>query len=146
MDLFGADSDSEDDAGHPPLPTSRPKENGVMAFHAGTEQALLVYLRSLAPAPASPAEVLSEIDTFCIERHWMMHVGSEKAGILRAALAKALPGPNPGFALLELGTYCGYSSVLLCHTLLELLPDEQSAGVSSSQIMRVPLAGGLGEL
>jgi len=110
-----------------------------MAFHAGTEQAMLVYLKNLVqvPLPQSEAnEVLEHIDTFCLLRHWMMHVGSDKSAILHAAISTAVSNflhpvsapdpdvsPSQPFNLLELGTYCGYSAVKLAITLKELLGD-----------------------
>jgi catechol O-methyltransferase len=127
MEFFGDDS-SDDEGNSSTAAALRPKENGLMVFHAGTEQAMLVYVTAKiesSPEPPSPQLILSLIDDFCIERHWMMHIGPEKSDILQDALTLAIANsanPADPFALLEVGTYCGYSAVLLSNKLLRLLP------------------------
>ncbi|GMI09878.1 hypothetical protein TrLO_g15281 [Triparma laevis f. longispina] len=122
MDLFGSSSDEEDETtASTPITPTRPPENGVMQFHTGTEQALLVYVTQQTKAGDSPEQILKIIDTFCEERHWMMHIGSLKVEILRDALLKrmatfTIPTP-PTLIMLELGTYCGYSAIQLCSLL-----------------------------
>jgi len=146
MDLF---SSSDSDSDSPPL---RPKANGVMAFHAGTEQALLAYLSSAHPEPVEKgrAQVLLDgVDRYCVERHWMMHVGDGKSRILRDALALAVEGftsrletkkgtaardSRTTFRVLELGTYCGYSAVKMALYLSELLPPGVEVRVHSIEI------------
>ena len=147
MDLFGSSSDEEEES----LITSttqsqtpshqkpqRPRENGVMQFHTGTEQALLVYVTQHASGDEkdkgnSPEDILRLVDSFCEERHWMMHIGSLKVEILRDALHKrmatfsAVPSsssPQAPLILLELGTYCGYSAVQLCSLLKRNYPSQ----------------------
>ena len=150
--------DHEDE--HDSLPVRDPG-NGVLAFHAGTELALLHYVQtelelglftskkkkkhddgtsnkymqvvqtSYSPPPPPPAIataqlVLDRIDTFCTKRHWMMHIGPEKAKHIQAFIVKCLQSHgrkrnknNKELSFVELGTYCGYSSIFIAKTILE---------------------------
>ena len=56
-----------------------------------------------------PADVLRTLDRFAEEERWLMSVGPEK-GPLMAELAGRLPADA---RVLELGAYCGYSSILI---------------------------------
>ncbi|XP_035238677.1 catechol O-methyltransferase A [Anguilla anguilla] len=56
--------------------------------------------------------VISAIDHFCRHKEWAMNVGDEKGPILDGVVSEA----NPGSAL-ELGTYCGYSTVRIARLL-----------------------------
>jgi len=78
-------------------------------------------------------QVLQAIDEFCMSRHWMMHVGPEKGTILLNSLRDAMKnkmmmeqqyGSSSSssslesnaiipFVAVELGTYCGYASILM---------------------------------
>ena len=49
---------------------------------------------------------MTTIDKFCWEEKWMMNVGDVKGKILDDAVNQTKP-----MKALELGTYCGYSSV-----------------------------------
>ena len=51
-------------------------------------------------------DVIAKIDKFAYEKSFLINVGDEKGELLDAAVRRA----NPGLAL-ELGTYCGYSSL-----------------------------------
>ncbi|KAG7357772.1 O-methyltransferase family protein [Nitzschia inconspicua] len=155
---------------------------GVLAFHAGTEAALLQYVQSkMIPPPPPPAAaaaaaklsttcsshlpeqqqqlpqqqlmmstirqaktLLYHVDDFCLSRHWMMHIGTEKGTSLRPFLLDCfdtyqqkqqqqnIDGNKVSrpFQMLELGTYCGYSAIFLVKTLLEecLQRQQQQAG------------------
>lgn len=76
---------------------------GVLCFHAGTEAALLQYVKSKMMSydaststvitSSSPTillqrstTILKHMDDFCMSRHWMMHIGSEKAAVLKTFL------------------------------------------------------------
>lgn len=134
----------------------RDPENGVLAFHAGTEAALLHHVQTelaktrnrkspkrdtndgnrsddasinLAEIIQNAQAVLDLVDSYCISRHWMMHVGPEKATPLRKFIGDflivqekandttAADGETANFV--ELGTYCGYSSIFIAKTVLE---------------------------
>jgi hypothetical protein len=61
--------DDEEDAERSAKDKCRPRENGVLAFHEGTEDALLIYVKQQQQQhPATTAQVLSTIDAFCLER------------------------------------------------------------------------------
>ena len=115
---------------------------GVLAFHAGTEKSLLKHVklelteRSIHSSSngrhLSTSEmadmVLRLVDEYCLSRHWMMHVGKEKGVIIQDFLEeccqrylhdKTRTSGRP-FIVVELGTYCGYSSILLAKTLYEI--------------------------
>jgi catechol O-methyltransferase len=51
-------------------------------------------------------DVIAKVDQFAYEKSLLIDVGDEKGELLDAAVRRA----NPGLAL-ELGTYCGYSSL-----------------------------------
>ena len=74
-------------------------------------------------ADLASAAVLAAVDEFCQSRHWMMHVGPQKGRVitqvLRDAIRKRDSDSGRTFVCIELGTYCGYSSVLLGRTLRE---------------------------
>ena len=60
-----------------------------------------------------PENVLRTIDRFAREQRWLMNVGPDK-GPLVAEMAARLP---PEARVLELGAYCGYSSIMLANAL-----------------------------
>lgn len=143
-DLFGGgdDSDSEESEGNcqearkdldstqrmSQLLLSRPAACGVMAFHNGTEEALLLYVERYAQR-GTPASVLDAIDSFCYGRHWMMHCGDKKVKYLEKALQlgrekattntcseSGCPVASSQLVCLEIGSYCGYSAVKIAST------------------------------
>ncbi|MEM9620760.1 MAG: class I SAM-dependent methyltransferase [Pseudomonadota bacterium] len=60
-----------------------------------------------------PEDVLRTIDKFAREERWLMNVGPDK-GPLVEEMAARLPATA---RVLELGAYCGYSSIMLAHAL-----------------------------
>ena len=142
FDCFGdgdGDHDDDDDRASQPHHSAsfglqrRDPSNGVLAFHAGTEQALLHYVQKQMlslnhTAIQNPAStVLGHIDDFCLQRHWMMHVGYEKGPILEAFLKECMEtetaNAERALGLVELGTYCGYSAILIATALRRLSCD-----------------------
>ena len=59
--------------------------------------------------PGDPGSVLASLDRFAVERRFLMNVGDEK-GPLLDRIVRAI---GPGARILELGTFVGYSAVLL---------------------------------
>ena len=109
---------------------------GVLAFHPGTEQALLKHVENelLVQCQCTTDTtitdrskfVLDSIDKFCLNRHWMMHVGNEKAKIIEKFMEECCvshESKNGSLVVVELGTYCGYSSIMLARTLSRIRSD-----------------------
>jgi catechol O-methyltransferase len=120
---FDESDDEHDGVGASPdnVAPTRDPECGVMSFHRGTEQSLLIFVRNHAAA-TTPEAVMKAVDDFCLQRHWMMHVGPAKSLQLTTFLHECVASRGSGrrFVLLELGTYCGYSSILWADTLQKL--------------------------
>lgn len=90
--------------GAKPQVTRRP-ENGPLRFADDVEERLV--RRVLARARrGDPASVLSTIDDFCSNEHWMMNVGPEKGAFVDEVIRQVQPK-----VMVELGTYVGYSAV-----------------------------------
>ncbi|KAM8961993.1 catechol O-methyltransferase-like [Pelodytes ibericus] len=53
-----------------------------------------------------PQSIVDNIDTYCSQKEWAMNVGDTKGLILDEIVKEIDPS-----ALLELGTYCGYSAI-----------------------------------
>jgi catechol O-methyltransferase len=73
----------------------------------GTEQAVLDYVRAKAPRN-DPEAILAAVDQFGRGGHWMMNLGHRKGQVLAAAL-DAVGAQR----VLELGSYFGYSAILM---------------------------------
>lgn len=112
----------------------RTAENGVLSFHNGTEQSLLLYVQQAVnkhrtvnsdPQHHSNSQiVLQTIDEFCFKRHWMMHVGPDKGCIVQDFLKDHIMQHGRKYSeqtynVVELGTYCGYSTIRIADTLLQ---------------------------
>ncbi|KAL7520409.1 hypothetical protein ACHAWX_005134, partial [Stephanocyclus meneghinianus] len=131
MECFGSDDD-EDSCNV----TQRDASCGICSFHPHTESSLITHVRnSLASTESSTHgklmyawkaraqradRVLHAIDEFCMTRHWMMHIGPEKGDILTRSLREAIDArlstqlsPETSIVIVELGSYCGYSSILM---------------------------------
>ncbi|XP_022083532.1 catechol O-methyltransferase-like [Acanthaster planci] len=60
-----------------------------------------------------PSALLAATDEYCYgEGRWMMHVGDKKGAIVRKLVQQLAPK-----TCLEIGTYCGYSAVLMASVL-----------------------------
>lgn len=92
-----------------------------------------------------PQSVLQTLDRFAREERWLMSVGPEK-GPLISELAERLP---TDIRVLELGAYCGYSAVLLAHTLgagARIVSIEVDAAAVASARRNVEAAGLTGQV
>jgi len=98
---------------------TRDKFCRVLTFHPHTETSLLCFVRNClslsSPNSLRGEEILSIVDKFCLFRHWMMHIGPSKKDAVVSALDEALrlSFEEDVFVAVELGTYCGYSAILL---------------------------------
>lgn len=120
MECFGSESEEESNE-----PTQRDESCGICSFHAHTESSLLSHVRNslksaeLESLVQRAEHVLNSIDEFCMMRHWMMNIGPEKGTIISTTLKETIDVKLSGqaskqpFVLVELGSYCGYSSILV---------------------------------
>ncbi len=60
-----------------------------------------------------PADVLGTIDRFAREERWLMNVGPDKGPLVEEMAARLPSNAN----VLELGAYCGYSSIMMANAL-----------------------------
>ncbi|XP_059813675.1 catechol O-methyltransferase A isoform X2 [Hypanus sabinus] len=79
--------------------------------HSTQPERMLKYVLDKA-RPGNPESVVDTIDEFCKSIEWAMNVGDEKGSILDQVVMEV----NPSVAL-ELGTYCGYSTVRIARLL-----------------------------
>ncbi|GFH47412.1 hypothetical protein CTEN210_03887 [Chaetoceros tenuissimus] len=135
FDCFGSDSEGEEEVAIEQSENlsntktdKREKSCGVLSFHPNTEQSLLMHVQNAMndfdkdTQEILPCErVLSEIDWFCSQRHWMMHVGPEKGAIIQKTLKETIEtfqeSDRAEFLAVECGTYCGYGSIFLASLL-----------------------------
>ena len=137
----GSDGDKEFDmrGDSASLLLARPRNSGVLAFHKGTEEGMFLYLERYRKKLQSKASALSAagegseaivipphdclllIDKYCYSRHWMMHIGNQKLPFLDSSIKQAIDSLPTGQKLicLEIGSYCGYSSVAIAKQLRE---------------------------
>lgn len=93
------------------MATTRTQEHGPYTRPKGAEDKLANYVKSKI-TDKTPENVLKLVDEFCWNHQWMMHVGDTKGKIVTDALIKFKPKK-----ILELGTYCAYSSILMAQYL-----------------------------
>ncbi|XP_051282730.1 catechol O-methyltransferase A isoform X2 [Dicentrarchus labrax] len=67
---------------------------------------------SINAVRGDPDSVIKAIDHFCKHTEWAMNVGDEKGAILDLVVMETCPS-----TVLELGTYCGYSTVRITRLL-----------------------------
>lgn len=116
----GDDNDADEDANV--LSSSdhikfqnRPNACGVLSFHNGTEESMFIYVKNYAER-GNIQSILNAIDRFCYSRHWMMHVGERKKEFLINAI-KSVQTQGHSECCLEIGSYCGYSSLCIANEL-----------------------------
>jgi len=117
LDNEDDDNDNDDDINNMNIENllkKRSKSCGVLAFHNGIEDSLLLYVYNNS-IRNDVTSILNAIDKFCWSRHWMMHLGPEKS-IYLIDILKNLNNDikeNRPMIMIEIGSYCGYSSILL---------------------------------
>lgn len=83
-----------------------------------------------------PQDVLRMIDRFATEERWLMNIGPDKGPLIQE-LAARLPSDA---RILELGAYCGYSSIMLANsfgpasTITSIEIDEDAARSSQANV------------
>ncbi len=92
--------------------------------------------------PDDPAGALRALDKFAHEVRWLMSVGPDKGPLI-----EELVGRLPANArILELGTYCGYSAIMLTNafgeqtTLTSVDIDEESIAAATANVAHAGLA------
>ena len=89
-----------------------------------------------------PGDVLAMLDKFAAEERWLMSVGPEKGPLVKE-MASRLPA---NARVLELGAYCGYSSILLAQafgegaTVVSIEIDEDSVASSRANVVHAGLS------
>lgn len=113
----------------------RDPKNGAMTFKADTENDLFMHVRNglgdhirdYSDVESAKA-ILRSIDVYCLGKQWMFHVGQEKGEIMEGFLCKCISeisslSNSQDLIVVELGTYCGYSAILLAKSVREFAPD-----------------------
>lgn len=126
--------------------TIRVEECSSFAFHNGTELSMFIHLekslKSYDSSNCDPSKesydlskhidylefILNKIDEFCYSVHWMMHLGDEKKKEIEKRVSDELKlkilSSNESslslnaFNVMELGSYCGYSAIVLVRCFL----------------------------
>ncbi|TVY33985.1 Catechol O-methyltransferase [Lachnellula subtilissima] len=76
-------------------------------FDDGREEALVHFITKNADLQSSPRKILAAIDEYARTQKYLMNVGEDKGHIVSGIIRKRRPG-----IMLELGGYCGYSTIL----------------------------------
>ncbi|PIK38757.1 putative catechol O-methyltransferase-like isoform X2 [Apostichopus japonicus] len=84
------------------------------AYRSTEPDRLLTFVKSVAKEGDIPS-ILAACDKYCVEKEWIMHLGGEKGKVFCDIVSKIKPK-----MCLELGTYSGYSAILLA----SLLPED----------------------
>lgn len=92
--------------------------------------------------------ILKSIDNYCLSKQWMYHIGYEKAVVVRNFLQRSLHdfiarhsdelynGKSKKFVALDLGTYCGYSALVMCHAIQSMLIELTATGDSRANYVQ----------
>jgi len=73
-----------------------------------------------------PQSVLATMDAFAMDERFLMNLGPAKGPLVREVFAQLPPNPR----ILELGAFCGYSSILFAST---LGPEGRVVSIEKSQ-------------
>jgi len=94
--------------------------------------------------------IMRSIDGYCLKKQWMYHIGSQKGvaigrflragvesylkvqGQQRRAAGSSGSAAVKKFVCVELGTYCGYSALVLASTLRQFILDQKQQQQQSS--------------
>jgi catechol O-methyltransferase len=108
------------------LLSQRPNTCGIVTFHNGIEDAMILFVeRAISmrqiEAKDLPFEVLKAVDVYCYSRHWMMHIGDQKGLILDQTVQDLQCSDDHPINCVEIGSYCGYSAVRIAALFLHPL-------------------------
>lgn len=121
---------------------TRDPRNGAFTFAVHGEYDMLLHVqRSMDKHRGKTAEggtdavklakaIMKSIDEYCVKEQWMYHVGNTKGLAIGRFLKSALnlfvengAAKERKFICVELGTYCGYSALVLASTLLQFVSE-----------------------
>ncbi len=124
---------------------TRDPRNGAFTFSVNSEYDLLLHIqRALDQSYRSSGSaatmsnidtakvIMKSIDDYCFRKQWMFHVGNEKSEVIAKFLEKGIAAfvdrnktkkgsKKNKYVCVELGTYCGYSALVLASTLQKAL-------------------------
>jgi len=130
---------------------TRDPRNGAFTFQVHAEYDLLLQiqkdldakrpsksskssLNSLALSDVDSTKIiLKSVDDYCYGKQWMYHIGSEKGNAISRFLRSCVDSwrkrgyRKKKFVCLDCGTYCGYSSLVLASTLVEIANELQNS-------------------
>lgn len=135
---------------------TRDPRNGAFTFQVHAEYDLLLHvqkdldkhrgrgqqLNKLSDIELSKI-IMKSVDGYCLRKQWMYHIGSEKGvaigRFLREGVESYLKRTSTNqkevkkFVCVELGTYCGYSALVLATTLRQFIEEHQSIDNNEEQ-------------
>ncbi|KAL7461876.1 hypothetical protein ACHAXS_002282 [Conticribra weissflogii] len=141
VDFLDKDDDAVRKTNSASYHITRDPRNGAFTFSVNAEYDLLLHIqRSLDDSSRSSGSIASlsdlesskiimkSIDEYCLKKQWMYHVGMEKSRFISKFLERSIDAfvernslldgkKNKKFVCVELGTYCGYSALVLASTL-----------------------------
>lgn len=80
---------------------------------------------SFSEGPIETSEaLLRAIDVYCFGKQWMYHIGAAKGVVISQFLQRCIQDRRASnalhpFTILDVGTYCGYSAIVLAKTMLQ---------------------------
>ncbi|KAH7311829.1 catechol O-methyltransferase [Rhexocercosporidium sp. MPI-PUGE-AT-0058] len=84
-------------------------------FDDGREEELVDFVTSKPSLRDSPAKILEAIDEFARSQKYLMNVGEDKGRIVTEIIRNTKPN-----IMVELGGYCGYSTILFADAMREV--------------------------
>eukprot|EP00584_Thalassiosira_punctigera_P014500 CAMPEP_0172572792 /NCGR_PEP_ID=MMETSP1067-20121228/135860_1 /TAXON_ID=265564 ORGANISM="Thalassiosira punctigera, Strain Tpunct2005C2" /NCGR_SAMPLE_ID=MMETSP1067 /ASSEMBLY_ACC=CAM_ASM_000444 /LENGTH=404 /DNA_ID=CAMNT_0013365379 /DNA_START=126 /DNA_END=1340 /DNA_ORIENTATION=- len=122
---------------------TRDPRNGAFTFQVHAEYDLLLHVqkdldkhRDENSTDVELSEIITRsVDEYCLRKQWMYHIGCEKGSAIKRFLregAEGFVGSEEGaeggvkkFVCVDMGTYCGYSALVLASTLRQFVRDSK---------------------
>ncbi|QDS75792.1 hypothetical protein FKW77_000069 [Venturia effusa] len=90
-------------------------EQEEIYFDDGREEALVAFVQAKSGVQNHPSKILDAIDEYGRKHKYLMNVGEDKGRIVTDLIRKVKPK-----VMVELGGYCGYSTILFANVLKEI--------------------------
>eukprot|EP00566_Odontella_aurita_P009724 CAMPEP_0113540062 /NCGR_PEP_ID=MMETSP0015_2-20120614/8271_1 /TAXON_ID=2838 /ORGANISM="Odontella" /LENGTH=434 /DNA_ID=CAMNT_0000439823 /DNA_START=401 /DNA_END=1705 /DNA_ORIENTATION=- /assembly_acc=CAM_ASM_000160 len=114
-------------------PSSRSQQPAAQSSSSSSQSSQSPSARREALAEsecAAASSILRSVDVYCLGKQWMYHVGHEKGEVIgpfvekcvRSSSSSSSSGGGRPFVAVELGTYCGYSAILIARTVRKCAP------------------------